>query len=149
MALSWFNRLFTSNSRPAARRRPARVPLGVEVLEAREVPTIHAFVDGSGSLEISTDVQRGGDNVTINRVVDGDAAGGAGVADHQLPARHEGEDGRHFTRLQLFEPEPGAGRAARGRPGLPLQEAIKPGQSHEQKPPGKYRSHRPSRGSGT
>ena len=69
MALSWFNRLFTSNSRPAARRRPARVQLRVEALEAREVPTVHAFVDGSGSLEILTDVQGGGDNVTINRVV--------------------------------------------------------------------------------
>jgi hypothetical protein len=69
MTASWFNRLFKSKSGPAARRRPARVPLMLEALEAREVPTVHPFVDASGTLVISTDVQGGGDNVTIGRVV--------------------------------------------------------------------------------
>jgi len=68
MLTSTWNRLFKSKPRSAARRRPARVQLGVEALEARMVPAVHAFVNGSGSLEISTDVP-GTDNVTINRVV--------------------------------------------------------------------------------
>jgi hypothetical protein len=68
MNTSWLKRVLKSKSRPAARRRPARVQLGVEALETRVVPAVHAFVNGSGSLEISTDVP-GTDNVTINRVV--------------------------------------------------------------------------------
>jgi len=44
MALSWFNRLRKTQSRPALRRRPARPRLEVEALEARAVPAISAGI---------------------------------------------------------------------------------------------------------
>jgi hypothetical protein len=39
MCPSWLKQLFPKKSRPASRRRPARVRLGLEALEAREVPS--------------------------------------------------------------------------------------------------------------
>jgi hypothetical protein len=53
-------------SRPAPRRRPARVRLGLEQLEAREVPTVNAFRLASGEVQVSTDNL---DNVSIDHVV--------------------------------------------------------------------------------
>jgi hypothetical protein len=45
---------------------------------------------------------------------------------------------RNLARLQHFESDPGAGRAApRGGLRLRLQQAMKPGQRHDSKPPGK------------
>src|SRR5262249_19960407 len=55
--------LFSKKSRPASRRRPARVRLGLEALEAREVPAVSAFVDGFGVLEVATNNH---DDVTID-----------------------------------------------------------------------------------
>jgi hypothetical protein len=66
MATSWFKRLRQGKSRPAGRRRPARARLGLEALEAREVPTVHSFVDTTGVLQVSTD---SGDDVTIDRQI--------------------------------------------------------------------------------
>src|SRR5262249_7632950 len=53
MATSWFKRLRKWKARPAGRCRPARARLGVEALEAREVPTVQSFVDGAGVLQVS------------------------------------------------------------------------------------------------
>jgi hypothetical protein len=66
MATSWFKRLRQWEARPAGRRRPARARLGIEALEVREVPTVHAFVDTAGVLQVSTD---NSDDVTINHIV--------------------------------------------------------------------------------
>jgi hypothetical protein len=54
MATSWWNRFFTSQSRSAARRRPARARLGVEQLETRLVPTAAARLV-NGLLQIAGD----------------------------------------------------------------------------------------------
>jgi hypothetical protein len=62
----WVKKVFPKKSRPASCRRPACVQLGLEALEAREVPTVSAFVDGSGILQVSTNAN---DDVTINHTV--------------------------------------------------------------------------------
>src|SRR5262249_16419132 len=66
MATSWLKRLRKWKSRPAGRRRPARARLGIEALEAREVPTVFAGVNGFGQLVVSTD---NSDDVTIDHTV--------------------------------------------------------------------------------
>jgi hypothetical protein len=49
----WVKNLFPKKSRPAPRRRPARVRLGLEALESRLVPTVFASLNG-GQLVVST-----------------------------------------------------------------------------------------------
>jgi hypothetical protein len=58
--------MLKSKSRPAARRRPARTWLGVEALEAREVPTVFAGIDGGGTLVVHSN---NFDGVGIDHVV--------------------------------------------------------------------------------
>jgi hypothetical protein len=62
MAISWWNRLLQSKSRPAPRRRPDRVRLAVEGLEARELMTVSANLV-NGQLRVFSD---NGDTVTLD-----------------------------------------------------------------------------------
>jgi hypothetical protein len=66
----WLKKLFPKKSRPAARRRQARAQLGLEQLEAREVPTVFAGISG-GTLLVHSDRF---DGVGIDHVVN---SGGA------------------------------------------------------------------------
>jgi hypothetical protein len=57
MAISWWNRLLESKSRPASRGRrgrPARARLGIEALEAREVPAVTSNIV-NGQLQVSSE----------------------------------------------------------------------------------------------
>ena len=55
MTASWWNRLFSSKSRPAARsRRPASVRLRLEELEARLQPAVFLFSTGTPDGKVAT-----------------------------------------------------------------------------------------------
>jgi hypothetical protein len=78
MALSWFNRLLKSKSRPAT-RRSARARLGVEALETRLVPTVFAGITGSGQLLV-TDTSAV-DTVTLDHSGSSTTVNGTSFAD--------------------------------------------------------------------
>jgi hypothetical protein len=61
----WVKQRFPKKSRPAPRRRPARVHLGLEPLEVREVPTVFSGISG-GTLVVHTN---NFDGVAIDHVV--------------------------------------------------------------------------------
>jgi hypothetical protein len=67
MAISWFNRLLSPKSRPASRRRPPRARLRLELMEAREVPTVTAVVTAAGVMQVSHNDSS--DTVSIDHVV--------------------------------------------------------------------------------
>jgi hypothetical protein len=72
MSLTWFNRLLKRKSRPALRgRRPARVRLGLEALETRDLMSVSPVLV-NGQLQITVDngfnvfVDHSGGNTLIN-----------------------------------------------------------------------------------
>ena len=62
MTPSWWNRLFKTKSRPAARRRPARARLGLEALESRDLMSVSAGVV-NGQLLVTA---AAGDTITVD-----------------------------------------------------------------------------------
>jgi hypothetical protein len=88
MTTSWWNRLFKSKSRPAARRRPARVWLGVEPLDTRLVPAVFVALN-NGQLLVTSDtsgntvnaiaVDHSGSSTSVNGTPFDDASITAGI----------------------------------------------------------------------
>src|SRR5262245_26991932 len=79
MALSWFDRLLKTKSRPAPRRRPAHARLGVEALETRLVPTVVSVLTPAGQLLVSD--TSAVDTVTLDHSGSTTFVNGVGFAD--------------------------------------------------------------------
>jgi hypothetical protein len=82
MALSWFNRLLKSSSRPAVRRRPARVRLGLEALERRDLMSVLASVV-NGQLLVSGESL--GDTITVDHSQAATLVSGTGLNTTSFP----------------------------------------------------------------
>src|SRR6516225_1593692 len=65
MNTSWWKRMLKSKSRPAPRRRPARVRLGVEQLETRLVPTVSVNLV-RGQLVVSAVADNASHTITLD-----------------------------------------------------------------------------------
>src|SRR5262249_19960406 len=93
----------------------------VDVEESVLEQTEFALGVGCADVEVGelAPVAQGGRPEGGGRVVDRDVVVVVGGDLQYAEAIHKGGDGGHLARLQRFEPEPHAGRAAaRGRPGL-------------------------------